>query len=187
MRAQHAIWLTREAVACISAGILPEKYELVEGELISKMSQRLPHRIAMMALLNWMIQTWGHRFLQDQASIDVAPEDNPTSEPQPDLVALNEPLDSLTGNPQPSQIDLVVEVSDTSASFDLKIKAALYARAGIAEYWVLDVSRRVLYVHRDPSEGAYGTVTPLLPEQSIAPLARPEATLLIGDLLPPQS
>ena len=186
MRAPYAIRFTRDAVAQMQQ-ILPGKYELVEGELIDKMSQRLPHRIAMMALLNWMIQTWGHRFLQDQASIDVSPEDNPTSEPQPDAVALNIPLASLQGNPQPGQIELVIEVSDSSAAYDLTTKAGLYARAGIGEYWVLDIPRRLIHVHRDPVEGVYRAVVAHLPEQSVAPLAKPGAALAIADLLPPQS
>lgn len=188
MRAPHAIRLTRDVIAQLSPiGFLPEKYELVEGELVSKMSQGLPHRIAMMALLNWMMQTWGYRFLQDQATIDVAPEDNPTSEPEPDVAALNVPLDSLQGNPQPDQLELVVEVAASTAAYDLTTKAGLYARAGIAEYWVLDITRRLLHVHRDPAGDGYRTVQAYLPEQSLAPLSKPAATVAVADLLPPQS
>ncbi len=75
-----------------------------------------------------------------EAPIDVSPNDNPTNEPVPDLIVLNH--DSATivsGNPQPSDLNLIVEISD-STLFDLTTKAWLYARAGILEYWVLDVA-----------------------------------------------
>ncbi len=59
----------------------------------------------------------------------------------------------MSANPQPGDIRLLVEISDTSLKYDLSVKAALYARAGIFEYWVVDVNGRRLIAHRDP-EGA---------------------------------
>jgi len=59
------------------------------------------------------------------------------------------------GNPQPADIRLLVEISDSSLAFDLKVRARLYARAGIVEYWVFDVPARRLVVHRNPLNGSY--------------------------------
>jgi len=76
----------------------------------------------------------------------------------------------------------VVEVSDSSLGFDLTTKAALYARAGIVEYWVLDVAGRRLIVHRDPRAGRYISVAAYGEEESVAPLAALESLLRVGDL-----
>src|SRR5947209_7069527 len=97
------------------------------------------------------LYAFGERFVHPESPIDVAPEDNPTNEPEPDLIVLNRDLSNFSSaNPRPQDLHLVVEVSDTTLNFDLTIKTALYARAGIVEYWVLDVSGRRLIVHRDP-------------------------------------
>jgi Uma2 family endonuclease len=58
----------------------------------------------------------------------------------------------------PSDALLVAEMGNTSLRMDLGPKARIYATAGIPEYWVLDVGRRELVVHREPSGGGYGSV-----------------------------
>jgi Uma2 family endonuclease len=80
-----------------------------------------------------------------------------------------------------------VEVSDTTLRTDLLVKARLYARAGIPEYWTLDLNGRCLYVHRAPSEGEYQVVEVVNEQTSVSPVARPGATLTVGSLLAPQS
>lgn len=75
--------------------------------------------------------------------IDVAPEDNATSEPEPDIIVLNRHSQEIRNeNPSPADLRLVVEVSSSTLGFDLTTKAQLYARAGIQDYWVLDVEGR---------------------------------------------
>ena len=78
---------------------------------------------------------------------------------------------------------MVVEVADTTISFDLATKSRLYARAGIIEYWVLDINKRRMIVHRDPREGRYHSVVAYGAEESVAPLAAPGSALRIGDVL----
>jgi Uma2 family endonuclease len=78
-------------------------------------------------------------------------------------------------NPHPSDISLLVEISDTTLTYDLTIKASLYARAGIVEYWVLDVAGRRLLCHRTPVSGSYQSVTVYNEHESVAPLAAPDA------------
>ena len=85
-------------------------------------------------------------------AIDVAPEDNPTNEPEPDLVVLAKPSGEYRErNPRPSDLRLVVEISDSTLGFDLTVRAELYARAGIIEYWVVYVAARRLIVLRSSS------------------------------------
>lgn len=71
---------------------------------------------------------------------------------------LRAPLKELGRIPQPEDVLLVTEVAASSLSLDLSTKADLYARAGIPDYWVLDVNQRRMIVHRQPAEGKYSSV-----------------------------
>ena len=92
---------------------------------------------------------------------------------------------------QPGNALLVAEVSVTTLKFDLGGKSHLYAAAGILEYWVIDVNASQVHVHRDtiadaesPHGFRYASVQVLNPADRIAPLAAPESSILVGDLLP---
>jgi Uma2 family endonuclease len=118
------------------------------------------------------------------APIDVGPEDNPTNEPASDLIVLRKDPWHLTSNPRPQDLRLVVEIADTSLSFDLKVKTALNARAGVPEYWVLDVTSRRLPVHRNPRSGTYADVAAYSEHESASPLAAPQAQFRVADVFP---
>jgi Uma2 family endonuclease len=159
-----------------------QRLELIQGELIDKMGKKPPHVNSVVLLLEWLFGVFGARFVRQEAPIDVAPEDNPTSEPEPDFTVLKQDVSHFASkNPQPGDLHLVVEVADSTLGFDLRTKAALYARAGIVEYWVLDVSGRRMIVHRDPQGGAYASVVAYGAEESVAPLAAPDSHLRVRD------
>jgi Uma2 family endonuclease len=161
------------------------RVELVEGELIDKMGKKRPHVNSLTLLQGWLQAVFGVLRVNPEAPIDVAPEDNPTNEPEPDLIVLKRDLSHFTqGNPRPEDLHLVIEVADSTLGFDLTTKAALYARAGVPEYWVLDVTGRRLIVHRDPRAGRYVSVAAYAEEESVAPLAAPESFLRVRDAFP---
>ncbi len=84
--------------------------------------------------------------------------------------------------PRPEDLELVVEVSDTSLAFDLTTKAVLYARAGIQEYWVLDIQGCRVMVHREPVAGRYRAIVAYGENESVAPLAAPEKPFHVADV-----
>jgi Uma2 family endonuclease len=89
----------------------------------------------------------------------------------------------------PRMAALVVEVANTSLDHDLTEKAELYATANIPEYWVMDLNSRTLIVMRDPvpvpeNGNSYRSIVHLKPEESVQPLAKPEVTIKVADLLP---
>jgi Uma2 family endonuclease len=139
-------------------GLLPERWELVRGEVIDKMGQKLPHGNTVLRVAVWLLKLFGEDFVTSQVTIDVSPADNPTSEPEPDVIVLAEPASSIVNNPRPEQILLLVEVSDTTLRYDLQAKATLYAAAGINEYWVVDLRGRELHQHREPLHGQYQSI-----------------------------
>ena len=179
-------WTRAECEAIEALGLFEqERLELVEGELISKMGKNRPHVNSLTLLLAWLMRTLGEQFVNPEAPIDVAPEDNPTNEPEPDVIVLKRELSHfLSGNPRPEDLRLVVEVADTSLNFDLTTKAALYARAGVTEYWAPDVTRRRLLVHRDAKVSRYASIIAYSEHEGVAPLAAPQAEFRVADAFP---
>jgi Uma2 family endonuclease len=162
-----------------------QRLELVEGELINKMGKNRPHTIVQTLVREALALLFGGRYVDTETTIDVASEDNPTSEPEPDVIVLVRPSPEFrSGNPQPADLRLVVEISDSTVRFDRTVKARLYARAGIVEYWVFDVEARNLVVHRDPRNGSYQSVTVYTDSESVSPLASPDREFRVGDAFP---
>jgi len=111
-------------------------------------------------------------------------------EPIPDLAVVPGSIrDYATQHPKIAL--LFVEISDSTLRFDLKVKSHLYAAAKISEYWVVDVTNNLLHIHREPLTDAdaprgfrYASVQVLTAADSFAPLAFPEKTIRVADLLP---
>jgi Uma2 family endonuclease len=176
-------WTRAECTTLEACGLWDQqRLELVHGELISKMGKKRPHVNALVAVQAWLVRTFGEQFVNPEAPIDVTPEDNPTNEPEPDLVVLARPSREFQdANPRPADLRLVVEISDSTLGFDLTTKAELYARAGIIEYWVIDVAARRLIVHRDPREGFYRAVTAYSEQETASLLAFPQYEFRVRD------
>ena len=176
-------WTRAEYESLFSSGVLHDQsLELIEGELISKMGKNQPHVNSVTILLAWLMQVFGPRCVYQEAPIEVAPSDSSRNVPQPDLAVLNRDLSAFrAARPCPEDLHLAIEVSDTSLGFDLRTKAALYARAGIADYWVLDLTGRRMIVHRNPRDGQYLSVVAYAADERVAPLAAPDSSLLVSD------
>jgi len=178
-------WTRRQCEALLEAEFLTGRYELIDGEILSKMGQKPPHGVIVVLLLKWLAGVFGLDFVRVQAPIEVGTPDADYNEPEPDLAVTRLPLtDYLARYPRPEELLLVAEVSDSTLQFDRTKKAALYARAGIQEYWVLDVKGRRLFVHRQPAAEGYQEITAYSNDESVATLARPDALIHVGDLLP---
>ena len=158
-----------------------EHLELIDGELINKMGKNDPHLWTVMVLHEWLVSIFGFRCVLKEDPIDVASEDNEHSEPEPDLVVLRQPRTRPKMKPRPTDILLIVEVADSTRSFDLTKKADLYARAGTADYWVFDTNKREIIVHRDPINGKYASIAVYRSDETVAPLAAPEQGFKIRD------
>jgi Uma2 family endonuclease len=175
------MWTRQECAPLEESGIwAQQRLELIDGELISKLGKKRPHTNALVVTQAFLIRVFSWQFVNSAAPIDVAPEDNPTNEPEPDLIVLSKPSDHIRDqNPQPSEVRLLVEIADSTLRFDLTVKARLYARARIAEYWVVDIPARRIIVHRDPQEGQYRSVTAYAEQESVKPLASPDHEFLV--------
>lgn len=153
------------------------KVELIDGEVIAMAPEGVPHVRAKMQLARSFMSRAGDAA---QVVVDSTLRLSSTSAPDPDLYVYDAglPLDAIDG----ASVGLVVEVSGTSLVRDLSIKAELYARHGVRDYWVVDIAAGQIVVHRDPQNGAYGSVFVVLADEAVTPLAFPDLSLRLSDL-----
>jgi Uma2 family endonuclease len=159
--------------------------ELIEGEILQMAPIGPEHVTATHSLYDCLRRVFGKGYVVRMQS----PLSLGDSEPQPDLaVVAGSPSDFQHAHP--THAVLVIEVAQSSLPYDREVKSSLYARAGIPDYWVLDIENRRLEVYRDPAESldapfgyAYRTRLVLSPRDTIAPLARPDRALRVRRLL----
>jgi Uma2 family endonuclease len=166
----------------VDVGIIgeDERVELVGGALVEMSPEGPTHAGTIDLCAEALRRAFGPGFtVRVQHPLVIDPDD----EPEPDLAVVpGDPREYLGAHPRSAA--LVVEVSESSLSFDRLEKAPLYARAGVPEYWIVNLAERRLEVHREPSAGRYGRVVSLAAGDEIAPLAAPGSSVAVAALLP---
>jgi Uma2 family endonuclease len=105
------------------------------------------------------------------------------SEPQPDFSVLRLRDEYHTRGPRPEDVMLAVEVSDTTLRRDRRVKLALYASAGIPEFWIVNLEAREVEVYRSPAADAYGAVERKRPGDVVTIEALPGLAIAISQIL----
>jgi len=182
-------WTRSEYEHLIELGVFRpgEPVELLGGELIVSEPQGSAHYTAIGLVEDALRAALGPGWLvRSQGPIALAAD----SEPEPD-VAVTRGARRDYSREHPARPALVVEVAESSLALDREHKGSLYARAGVPDYWILNLVERVLEVYRDPVEDAarpfgwrYAARETLAPGASAAPLAAPAARIAVSDLLP---
>ena len=163
-----------------------ERLELIDGLMLVREPQNSPHATGVMLALEALRAAFGAGWVV-RPQLPIALDED--SEPEPDLVVVPGHTRDFS-RAHPASVVLVVEVADSSLAFDRGDKASLYARAGVADYWIVNLIDRVVEVHRDPRPADarygwhYGSVRLARPGDSVTPLALPSAALPVADLLP---
>ena len=161
---------------------------LLHGEVV-EMSTKEPHVAGVMAVAEVLRAVFGAGFcLREEKPIDV----NTENDPEPDVIVV--PGNSRTYRNAPTSPDVslalvVVEVADSTLFQDTTTKAELYATAGVADYWVLDVENDRLLVFRDPQPLptgglSYRTTRTLAAGDTISLPAVPGVPIVVADLIP---
>ena len=175
-------WSRREYDRMVDAGGFgPEdRVELLDGEIWEMTPQGTLHAAVCGAVLEALRRAFGEAF-HVRAQSPLALDDR--SEPEPDAaVVAGVPFDYLEDHPASGL--LVVEVSETSLPHDRGRKLAAYARNGIPEYWLVDLTARQLEVYRQPAGDRYASKQVLTRTDTVRPLHRPDAAIAVGELLP---
>jgi Uma2 family endonuclease len=161
--------------------------ELVGGQLIVAEPQGSRHFAAIQAAEDALRRAFG-RGWQVRAQGPLALDDE--SEPEPDVAVVPGTFRDYVAA-HPSHPALVVEVSESSLALDRDHKGSLYARAGLADYWIVNLVDQTLEVYRDPGPDPaapfgwrYRAAEVLPREASISPLGRPGSGIPIRYLLP---
>ena len=158
-----------------------ERIELINGELV----RMVPIGHSHSGQVNRLNRTFG-RALNQSVLLSVQ---NPVtlpdfSEPQPDIMLLRPRDDDYSrSNPTAADVFLIIEVADSSLAYDQQVKGLTYAQASIQDYWIVDLVDGTLLVHRQPTPAGYTSVQTLSRGDSVTPLAFPELTLQVADLL----
>jgi Uma2 family endonuclease len=185
VRLRH--WSKKEYYRLAELGFFRgQRVELIEGKLMVQSPQNPLHAAGVYRVTKVLEQIFQQGYIvRAQFPIDLGQ----TTEPEPDVAVV------LGTNQQytvahPTSAVLLVEVSDTTLGYDRRRKGSLYARAGIADYWIINLRRLQLEVSRAPVPDStqryghrYSSRTNLRPGSSVSPLILPNVALAVADLL----
>lgn len=180
--------LTRlEYEALVERGVFDEDdpIELLDGHLVFREPQGSRHAAASLRIRLALDRAFGRgHHVRPQFPIAL----DEVSEPEPDIAVVRGRIEDYR-DAHPTSPVLVVEVAESSLARDRGRKGRLYARAGIPDYWIVNLTDGVLELYRDPRRTAagrwrYATVRVLKPRATVSPLAAPRARIRVVDLLP---
>ena len=176
-------WTVREYDRMGELGFLtPEdRVELLAGFIVNKEVNHPPHAGTVRRLTRFFILRENDRWITSCQLPVRLPRQR--SEPEPDVVLARPVDDGYTSrHPAAADVFLLVEVANTSLRTDRNTKLAIYARAKIPEYWIVNVPEKVIEIYRDPVAGRYRKIQTARPGETCAPAVFPDATLNVSEL-----
>ena len=180
---QKRLFTVKEYHLMTEVGILSEgdRVELIEGEIVKMAAIGTRHASTVKRLTRRL-----SLIPKDRATLGVQDPIQLTerTEPQPDFVLLEPRADYYaTAHPVPSEVLLLVEVSDSTVDYDRDVKLSIYARSLIQEVWLVDLVENCLEVYRQPGPNGYSLMLKFWRGQQVAPLAFPEFVVSVDFIL----
>jgi Uma2 family endonuclease len=153
-----------------------DRVELVAGFIVNMSPQGSRHNHFLMQLNRLFAPLHSRFFMAIQGTLTV-------TEGQifdPDFLLLRQKPEGYKNKlPDARDVQLVVEAAETSLRFDQRIKLPVYAAAGIPEYWIADLEREVLIIHRFPEASRYTSIETRHVDELVSPLAAPELSIIV--------
>jgi Uma2 family endonuclease len=173
---------------CESEVMFERRVQLIGGEIIEMPAQKNWHAFGVGATEEALRIAFGSNYwVRVQMSLDLSPH----SVPDPDVAVIAGGRLTHRSAINPTTALLIVEVSDTTLSYDRRPKGSLYAAAGIADYWIVNIPNNQLEVYRDPVADPserfgfrYNSRTILVAGEFVTPLALPGVQIAVMDILP---
>jgi len=181
-------WKRTEYERLVELGVFDrEAVELLGGQLIVAEPQHTYHAVGVGKSADAVKMTLPSGWIvRVQAPIALDDE----SVPEPDIAVVRGSHDDYLES-HPQRPALVIEVAESSLRLDRRDKGSLYARAGLADYWIVNVVDRVVEVYREPQPDAsapygwsYASMSTFAPPAALTPLALPSLRIAVSDLLP---
>ena len=164
-----------------------KRTELIEGEIVYMPAMNVKHFQGVVRADRILQRIFSEGFfVSTQCPLNVSE----ISDPEPDVAVIEgKPEDFKDALPKTAA--LVIEIADSSLPYDRTEKASLYAKAGVPDYWIVNIKDRRLEVRRRPVEDStaifgysYSMLQMLAENEAVAPLAKPEVEIKIVELLP---
>jgi Uma2 family endonuclease len=174
---------TAEYYRMAETGVLAAtaRVELLDGEIIDMsptgpshggVAKRLNYRFNQLAQGRWIVAVQDPVHLEDY------------SEPQPDMMLLKIAPDFYSHrHPVPADVYLLVEIADTSLEYDRERKLPAYGRAGICEFWIVNLENQAVEVYREPHLAGYGSTSIARAGDTVCPRAFPDAIVDVAELM----
>ena len=181
LKSHHATWAEYDLL--VRSGLLensPSKVELIRGEIVEMNPSGPVHDDYVLYLTNWSSDSRDKQrtHITSQTGVDMPEID---SRPEPDVFWVRRAR-YRDGHPKAQDVQLAIEVADSSLSKDFEIKRRMYAEVGIVEYWIVDCQNRSVHVLRDPQGDDYRSHQIFTSKDVISPLIEPNAILNLSDL-----
>lgn len=176
------LWTVDDYHRMVEAGVLTEndRVELLEGQIIEMNPQLPPHAATTQRAFRYLdrlLETVAYVRMQLPVTLQ------PKSEPEPDIAVVRMDANEYGDrHPTPDDILLMIEVADSTLLNDRQQKALVYAKANLADYWILDVNAKQVYVFREPTPDGYQQETILTANTLLTPVAFPNITIPLNQL-----
>jgi Uma2 family endonuclease len=165
-----------------------QRVELVEGRIIVMAAQYEPHVAGVSLAARAAERAFGPGYwVRRQNPVRLGKYSNP----EPDVAVVAGSEADYIDSGAPHNPVLIIEVSDSTLKYDRGRKAAMYAKSGVADYWILNIVDRQLEVHRDPIADAahqfkfrYSDITVLRVDDVISPLAAQQTRIAVAEIMP---
>ena len=157
-----------------------ERVELIRGAILTMSPIGPRHSSFVASFVRLLVLALGDRAtVWVQSTVRLLPD----TMPEPDLAILHGlPRVYRQAHPTPRDIALVIEVAESSLAYDRGAKVALYAEAGVPEYWVVDAAAEAIEIYRDLRDGRYQQLARVTGSQAIGPLAFPDVVLQLPEI-----
>jgi Uma2 family endonuclease len=182
-------WTRDEFERALTSGVFgaDERLELIEGEIVGKVTQNSAPARAIRAVEEALRRIFGEGH---DVRVQLPLALGTRSRPEPDVAVVSSSFNDFKTQ-HPTTAVLLVEVSDTILQMDRRTKTGLYAREGVAEYWIVNLTDRVLEVHREPTPSSgqplghhYRSVRHVGEAETVTPLVGSGEPIRVADLLP---
>lgn len=181
-------WTLSECYKLADLGFFNDRpVELIDGRIIEMSPIYSPHATAVTLTGEALRAAFGKEYhVREQGPIDI----DESNDPLPDIAVIKGKIRDFKDH-HPNDAALLVEISQSTLKYDQTKKASLYARQGIQDYWIVNLKQRQLEIYRVPVRDSsatfwysYANVQIFSEQDSVSPLAKPDAIIAVADLLP---